>query len=122
MCREIYTWAILNQRRWPCLQWLHKIENEGKRDPKVAHEIGILTGVSDYFWPAPTARFHGLYLEVKKPGETPTRAQSRWLRHMRKLGFRAEYVDTLQSAFMILETHAREATKWMKENNIAILD
>lgn len=101
------TWARLNEPRYPCLQWLRHWPNEGKRNPWKAKEIGILAGPSDYFLPVPTERSHGLWLEVKTKGNKPTESQARWLKDMNALGYEAHWVDTLQSAFMILETYCK---------------
>lgn len=111
MCKEIMQWARLNERRWPCLQWLRHWPNEGKRNPWKAKEIGIIAGPSDYFLPVSSGKYHGLWLEIKTKGNKPTQHQSRWLEDMRSLGYAAEWCDTLQSAFMVLETYCREATK-----------
>lgn len=117
MCAEIMQWARLNERRWPCLQWLRHWPNEGKRNPWEAKKIGIMAGPSDYFLPVPTDRYHGLWLEVKTKGKKPTEAQARWLVGMQELGYMAEYVDDLQSAFFILETYCREATECLNRSN-----
>jgi hypothetical protein len=76
----------------------------------MAKEIGILAGPSDYFLPVPTARFHGLWLEIKVKPNKPTVAQYRWLKGMSELGYRAEWCDTLQSAIDVLDNYCREAT------------
>jgi hypothetical protein len=114
ICREIVKWARMFERRYPCLQWLRHWPNEGKRNPWLAKQIGIQAGPSDYFLPVPTARFHGLWLEIKAKGNKPTEAQERWLRDMSDLGYRCEWCDSIQSAIMILEDYAKEASKHWK--------
>jgi hypothetical protein len=77
----------------------------------MAKEIGIISGPSDYFLPVPTARYHGLWLEIKVKPNRPTKAQRRWLIDMAKLGYRAEWCDTLQSAIDVLDNYCREVTE-----------
>lgn len=114
MCKEIMKFVRLNERRWPCLQWFRHWPNEGKRNPWLAKEIGIITGVSDYVLPVPNSDHIGLWLEIKAPGKKPTESQARWLNDMETLGHQAEWVDSLSAAFMVIETYARKATEYKR--------
>lgn len=116
MCKELITFVRLNEYRWPCLQWFYHLFNEGKRNPFEAKSVGIKAGVSDYHLPVPTSRHIGLWLEMKAPGKEPTKAQERWLSDMSVLGYQCHWCDNLQSAFLIVETYAREATAYQKQN------
>lgn len=116
ICKELITFVRLNEPRYPCLQWFYHVSNEGKRSPWKAAEVGLKSGVSDYHCPVPTARHRGLWLEMKALGKKPTQAQENWLQHMRKLGYLATWCDSLQSAFSVVESYAKEATEWMKQN------
>ena len=58
-------------RVWPSLQWAHAIPNGGDRNPAVAGRLkaeGVKAGVFDIFVPVARGRWHGLYVEMKKPG------------------------------------------------------
>ena len=57
--------------RWPVLRWLHAIPNGGDRNPAVAGRLkvgGVKRGVPDIFLPVAKRGYHGLYIELKKPG------------------------------------------------------
>ena len=122
MCKELMELVRLNERRFPCLKWFHHIPNEGKRNPLMAKQIGIKSGVSDYFGPVPTNEHLGLYLEIKKPGDKPTQYQERWMRDMTQLGYDCRWTDKLQIAFDIVLEYAAKATVWMKENIPELLE
>lgn len=55
---------------FPEVRWLHAIPNGGQRKGAVGILVGegMLRGVHDLFLPWPSAGFHGMYLETKKPG------------------------------------------------------
>lgn len=107
MCKEIKTWADLNEPRYPFLELFHHVPNEGKRNPLWAHLIGIKGGVLDYHLPVANDKYIGFWLEVKTPGDEPTPAQRRWIEKLRKWGHQAEWIDTLSAAFMLLETYCK---------------
>lgn len=55
---------------YPCLKWMHAIPNGGARDSITAGKLaaeGVRAGVWDAFLPYPCGKWHGLYLEFKKP-------------------------------------------------------
>lgn len=76
----LFIWAAQNLVNEPGLKWLHSIPNGGERNAIVASRIkaeGARSGVVDVFLPmprptqfgVPTSQwFHGLYIEMKKPG------------------------------------------------------
>jgi hypothetical protein len=117
MCKDIMEFVRLNERRYPCLRLLRHWPNEGRRNPKLARETGIISGVSDYVLPVPNGDHIGLWLEIKAPGKEPTEAQYEWLKDMSSMGHQAEWVDSVAAAQMIIETYARKATAWMNERN-----
>lgn len=70
----------------PALEWIHAIPNGGSRgDSKESRAIngarlkaeGVKSGIPDIFLPWPVAKWHGLYIEMKKPSEKPKREGSK---------------------------------------------
>jgi len=64
----------------PALEWFHAIPNGGSRgDYDKSRKIrgaklkaeGVRQGVADIFLPWPSGKWHGLYIEMKKPTERP---------------------------------------------------
>lgn len=65
-------WSILNYWRWPELKWFYAIPNGGERQIAVASAMkseGVKSGVSDTCLPVSRRGYHGLYIEMKKPGK-----------------------------------------------------
>lgn len=70
----------------PALEWFHAIPNGGARgDNKKSQMIrggqlkaeGVKPGVLDVFLPYPVGKYHGLYIEMKKPSAEPKRKTSK---------------------------------------------
>ncbi len=58
----------------PALVWLHHIANGGQRNPRTAALLkaqGVKPGILDLHLPVPRGPFHGMMIELKKPGEKP---------------------------------------------------
>ena len=86
----VIAWARLNETRWPALQWLFHVPNGGKRNPREAARLkamGVLAGVSDLFLAWPSRGAHGLFVEMKAPGNKPTRPQRLFLDAMIARGY-----------------------------------
>jgi hypothetical protein len=66
----IFAWASQSEHR-DLLRWMHAIPNGGDRDRVVAGQLkaeGVKSGVWDIFLPLPRGNYHGLYIELKRPG------------------------------------------------------
>lgn len=69
---ECYTWFWNNFPQYRRL--LFHIPNGGKRTKIEASRLkamGVLPGVPDLFLALPSGGYHGMFIEVKKPGEIP---------------------------------------------------
>lgn len=67
----LFQWAAMNRQQHPCLEWLHAIPNGGQRNARTGAKMkatGTRSGVWDVFLPFPRSHYHGLYIEMKKPG------------------------------------------------------
>lgn len=68
----LYMWASQNMHRFPELRWYFSIPNGGQRDKVTAARLkaeGVKSGVSDTMLPVARKGHHGLFIEMKKPGE-----------------------------------------------------
>lgn len=75
-----------------CVKWfklaypkkvIFSIPNEGMRQKANASRLkaeGMLAGVSDIFIMEPVGKYHGLWVELKIPPNTPTKSQSDFIR------------------------------------------
>lgn len=93
--KALFQWAALK----PELATLFAIPNGGKRNPREAARLkaqGVKSGVPDVYLPLPSGRFHGLFIELKRPivkGEAKpvlSKEQGVWLEVLAKQGYRAE--------------------------------
>jgi hypothetical protein len=68
----LFCWAYKKAvTSWPQLKWLYAIPNGGERNPATAARLkaeGVKSGVSDVCLPSAQRGYHGLYIEMKKPG------------------------------------------------------
>jgi hypothetical protein len=103
MCAEYIRWRNLNMKRWPCLELLHHIPNEGKRKPWVAKRMGILAGLPDYHMPVAasdfgTCDYTGFWLEMKAPKKKPTKTQLITIDKLITADNYVNWTDNLQQA------------------------
>lgn len=85
--------------------YLLAIPNGGWRTKSGAAKLkaeGVKPGVSDLLLPLRRDGYFGLWLELKAPGNEPTRAQEAWLRRMRTAGYRADWRDNWTDAAALI--------------------
>ena len=87
----VVRWAQWHEQKWPELELLYHIPNEGKRSVVTGAHMkmqGMKSGVPDLHLPVPRGTSHGLYVEMKRrKGETPTQDQADWLEKLDKQGY-----------------------------------
>ena len=101
-------WAALNFSRWPELKLLHAIPNGGTRSKAEAARLkaeGVKAGVSDLFLPVARCGFHGLYMEMKRPGEKAKPKQIEWGEAVLAQGYLFAICDNWQKAAEFLEKY-----------------
>ncbi len=86
--------------------YLLAIPNGGKRSsPREGARLkaeGVKPGVSDLLLPLRRGGFAGLWLEMKAPGNKPTKLQREWLDRMTAAGYRAEWRDNWTAAAALI--------------------
>jgi len=84
------------------------IPNEGKRS-KLGHikqvRKGLIPGAADLFIPGARAGWHGLYLELKSLGKTPTPDQQQFGKDMNACGYAWAWADGVDKAIAIIERY-----------------
>lgn len=85
----------------PELERLFAVPNGGHRCKATAGKMraeGQKKGVPDLCLPVPVAGKHGLYLELKKAGGTPSPEQWEWLLHLHRSGYAAYIANDAATA------------------------
>lgn len=91
--------------------YLLAIPNGGRRSPREGARLkaeGVKAGVSDLLLPLRRGGFGGLWLELKAPGEKPSKVQREWLEKMHDAGYLATWCDEWTKAAAIITDYLDE--------------
>ena len=69
---------------------MYHIPNEGKRTVSNGAALkrqGLKKGVPDICLPVPRAKYHGMYIEMKRIGGKPTAEQQYYINELAKQGY-----------------------------------
>ena len=86
--RQLIQWC----RQFTWGQFLFHIPNEttgGQGWIARNRQMGCRKGVPDLMLPVPMHGFHGLFIEMKKPGGRLDEMQKRWLKALEQFGYKA---------------------------------
>lgn len=86
----LFDWTELQKGKYPELSLLYHVPNGGKRDAIEAARFkaqGVKAGVPDLVLPVARKGFHGLYIELKRPGGRVSAHQAEWLAALEKQGY-----------------------------------
>lgn len=119
--RQLIQWT----RQFPWGQFLFHIPNEttgGQGWIVRNHQMGCKKGVPDLMLPIPMHGYHGLFIEMKKPGGRMDPAQKKWNAALNKLGYLAvccygweEARDAIQR--YMESTHSGQQTGGIQESD-----
>lgn len=76
--------------RIPELALIYHVPNGGARDGRTGARLkmqGVRAGVPDLVLPVARRSYHGLYLELKRPGGRTSELQTWWLAQLRQQGY-----------------------------------
>jgi hypothetical protein len=106
---------------WLTMQYPHLkrvtfgIMNGGKRTPaqgKHLRELGMTAGIPDIFMSVPSQGYHGLYIEVKRPGGILSAVQQEAIRNLTNQGYKCIVPESV--------TEAIDAVKEYLEGNLHV--
>lgn len=116
--RAVFAWAALNREKYPELEHLmFHIPNGGSRGGNArSRKIrggnlkaeGVKPFVPDIFISVARHDVHGLYIEMKKPGEKPKKGQREWGDAVKKQGYGWMYCDNWESAVEAITLYMEE--------------
>lgn len=91
--QALFEWAEYNKGKWPELEWMYHIPNEGKRSKARGAQMkreGLKKGVPDICLPVARGGYHALYIEMKRVRDGRlTEDQKKWMSGLTRLGNRA---------------------------------
>lgn len=85
--------------------YLLAVPNGGRRAPREAARLkaeGVKPGVSDLLLPLRRKDCAGLWLELKAPGNRPTKLQAEWLERMELAGYLSTWADSWTAAAAVI--------------------
>lgn len=91
---------------------MHAVPNGGHRHKAVALAMkaeGVRPGVPDIALPTAIGGFHGLYVEMKKPGGVVDTKQRKWIRRLRTGGYCVAVCDNWRDAVRVIEAYLRNS-------------
>lgn len=91
--RDLFRWAQLARGRYPELQLMYHIPNEGKRSTITGARLkagGLRSGVPDICLPVARGPYHALYIELKRTRASRVSEDQRaWLAKLTRAGNKA---------------------------------
>ncbi len=106
----VMEWTKRAECTWPEIALLHHIPNGGQRDKAVAAKLkaeGVKAGVPDLCLPVPRGKYHGLYIEMKAIGGSPTQEQKAWIAALTEQGYAAQVCVGFEEAKETIEQYLR---------------
>lgn len=118
----LFQWAELAKVKYPELELMYHVPNEGKRSPITGARMkraGLKTGVPDVCLPTAHGGYIGLYIEMKYGSNKPTESQKKWLRALREQGHMTAVCYSWEQARELIEQYLKlpsEAVKGESES------
>ena len=89
---------------------MYHIPNEGKRSQSAGARLkreGLKPGVPDLCLPVARGTYHGMYIELKRIGETARKEQEQWITGLREQGYAAFVCQGWDSARRLIEDYLK---------------
>lgn len=107
--QALFRWAAYNRGKWPELEMMYHIPNEGRRSAREGARMkreGLRAGVPDICLPVPRGAYHGMYVELKRTrGGTVSAAQDEWLHRLTRQGYVAVCCKGWEAAARAIEDY-----------------
>jgi hypothetical protein len=87
---ELIKWCVFNED--PRTSLIFAIPNGGFRTAKTGAKLrleGLRPGIPDLMLPVATAKYHGLFIELKTQTGKPSPAQKEWIKVLNQQGYLA---------------------------------
>ena len=91
--KALMRWVEASKGKYPKLHMIYAIPNAAKRSMRLAAMMkaeGMKSGVPDLHLAAPSGKYHGLYIEMKRTkGGSVSETQKEWLNKLNNHGYMA---------------------------------
>jgi len=108
--KSLFVWATIAARKYPALNLLFHIPNEGKRSQWTGARMrseGLKSGVPDLCLPVARSGYHGLYIELKAGKNKPTANQLAWLEALEAQGYKTAVCYGWEAAKNVIEAYLK---------------
>lgn len=108
--RSLFVWATIAAGKYPALNLLFHIPNEGKRSQWTGARMrseGLKSGVPDLCLPVARSGYHGLYIEMKAGKNRPTDNQLAWLEALEAQGYKTAVCYGWEAAKNVIEAYLK---------------
>ena len=104
----VFEWARWNKNKYPGLEMMYHIPNEGKRSASTGSRLkreGLKSGVSDICVPVSRCGYHNLYIELKSGKNKATESQLEFIRGINENGGKALVVYEAENAIEVIQAY-----------------
>ncbi|MFZ5990134.1 MAG: VRR-NUC domain-containing protein [Bacillota bacterium] len=121
MQATLFQWTKLHTKKYPELQYIFAIPNGAKlpwrRNRKGQRycpealrllEEGMKPGVPDIFLPKPIGDWHGLFIEMKRPGNKVTKEQDEFIDYLISQKYRCRVCFSFEEAQFVILNYLKE--------------
>lgn len=105
----VMDWCRWQQNKYPELELIFHIVNEGKRSKMMGLELqkmGMKKGIPDICLPVSNGKYHGLWIELKvDKTKRLSKEQKEWLEKLNKNGYKAVRCDGAEEAIEVIKKY-----------------
>ncbi|MBE5936030.1 MAG: VRR-NUC domain-containing protein [Lachnospiraceae bacterium] len=104
----VFEWASWNANKYPGLETMYHIPNEGKRSASNGRRLkreGLKCGVSDICIPVAKSGYSNLYIELKAGKNKATTSQREFIESINKYGGKALVVYEADNAIEVIKAY-----------------
>ena len=112
----IFSWANTLEPRYPEIRWLHAVPNGGYRSGREAVGLkrqGVKAGILDIALDVARGGYHGLRIELKRPGgkcKPPSKEQAEYMEFLTRQGYCARISNDFEEVKNIILEYLNSGT------------
>lgn len=107
--KTIIEWCEWQKVKYPELDMIFHITNEGKRSKRMGAELkrmGLKRGIPDICLPVPNEKYSGLFIELKADKtKRLSKEQKEWLEKLNRFGYKAVRCNGADEAISVIKDY-----------------